>query len=104
MASSFPGQIPAIIHLITSLHPKKVLDIGKGFGKYGFLIHEYLGIDNRSKLDPGRTMAEQSHVQVDAVEVDADLMLPHLTHYYRKIYFGDVLELYPELPKYDLVI
>jgi hypothetical protein len=46
MASSFSAQIPAIVHLLKSLASKSVFDIGKGFGKYGFLIHEYLGIDN----------------------------------------------------------
>ena len=104
MASSFVSQIPCIINLISRLRPERVLDIGKGFGKYGFLLHEYVGIDNQMKIDPGRTMAEQSRIRVDAVEVDADLMLPHLGHYYNKVYFGDALELYPELPKYDLVM
>jgi hypothetical protein len=104
MASSFASQIPAITHLIGSLKPKTVLDIGKGFGKYGFLIHEYTGIDNQTKLDPARTMAEQSQVRVDAVEVDPDLMLPHLSQFYTKVHFGDVLKLYPGLPKYDLII
>jgi SAM-dependent methyltransferase len=104
MASSFASQIPAITHLVGSLKPKTVLDIGKGFGKYGFLIHEYAGIDNQTKLDPSKTMAEQSQVRVEAVEVDADLMLPHLSQLYARVHFGDVLKLYPELPKYDLIL
>jgi hypothetical protein len=104
MASSFPSQIPGIIHLLTKLRPQKVLDIGKGFGKYGFLIHEYLGIDNQVRVDPCKTMAGQSRVLVDAVEIDGDLMLPHLSQFYTKVYQGDVLELYPELPKYDLIL
>ena len=78
MGSSFIDQTPAIIHLLQKLQPKSVLDIGKGFGKYGFLLHEYLGIDNTKKIDPAKSIKEQSGIVVDAVEIDPDLMLPHL--------------------------
>ncbi len=104
MASSFIDQTPAIIHLLQKLQPKKILDIGKGFGKYGFLLHEYLGIDNTKKIDPAKSLKEQSSIVVDAVEIDPDLMLPHLPHIYNKVYFGDILQLYTQLPAYDLVL
>lgn len=104
MASSFLNQVPAIIHLAQKLHPKTILDIGKGFGKYGFLIHEYSGIDNTKRIDPSKSLREQSNVMIDAVEVDADLMLPHLEHLYQKIYFEDILTLYKKLPVYDLIL
>lgn len=104
MASSFIDQTPAIIHLLQKLKPKNILDIGKGFGKYGFLAHEYFGIDNTKKLDPKKTLKELSAISIDAVEVDEDLMLPHLSQLYNAIYFGDVLQLYNDFPKYDLVL
>ncbi len=104
MASSFSNQIPAIIHLVKQLKPKRILDIGKGFGKYGFLLHEYAGIDNTKKIFPDKSLKQQSNLLVDAVEVDPDLMLPHLSHLYNTVYFGDILSLYKELPSYDLVL
>ncbi len=104
MASSFIDQTPAIIHILQKLQPKKILDVGKGFGKYGFLLHEYLGIDNTKKIDPAKSLKEQSSIVVDAVEIDPDLMLPHLSHIYNKVYFGDILQLYTQLPSYDLVL
>ena len=104
MASSFINQIPAIIHLIQKLKPGKILDIGKGFGKYGFLIHEYAGINNQEKINPERSLKQQSNISIDAVEVDPDLMLPHLEHIYQHVYFGDVLKIYKELPAYELVL
>jgi SAM-dependent methyltransferase len=104
MASSFIEQLPAIIHIIEKLAPKNVLDIGKGFGKYGFLIHEYVGIDNKKKLDPKKSLKDLSHILIDAVEVDEDLILPHLSHLYTTIYFGDVLKLYKDFPVYDLIL
>lgn len=104
MASSFINQVPTIIHLVQKLKPRSILDIGKGFGKYGFLIHEYAGIDNTKKLEPSKSLKELSKIKIDAVEVDADLMLPHLGQIYNEIYFEDILTLYPNLPTYDLVL
>jgi hypothetical protein len=104
MASSFVNQIPTIVHLIQKINPKTVLDIGKGFGKYGFLIHEYVGIDNTVKLNPMLPMKDQSRVAVDAVEVDNDLMLPHLHFFYNKVIEGDVLQLYKSFNRYDLIL
>ena len=104
MASSFIDQTPAIIHLVQKLRPGKILDIGKGFGKYGFLFHEYVGIDNTKKINPAISLKEQSQIQIDAVEVDPDLMLPHLSQIYNDIYFGDVLEIYQQLPVYNLIL
>ena len=104
MASSFSIQIPAIVYLLQQLKPSTVLDIGKGFGKYGFLIHEYAGIDNRERINPALSMAEQSAIKVDAVEADKDLLLPHLNQVYSNIFIGDVFEIYKRLQQYDLIL
>ena len=86
------------------LAPRQVLDIGKGFGKYGFLLHEYYGIDNTKKPDPTRTLAEQSRVVIDAVESNPDYLWPHLAQFYRKVIRGRIEELYSGLSGYDLVL
>lgn len=104
MASSFSEQIPTIISIIAQVKPKTILDIGKGFGKYGFLVHEYIGIDNKKQILSTQTLAQQSDIEIDAVEIDNDLLLPHLSHIYREIHVGDVLKIYKDLPKYDLVL
>lgn len=104
MASSFLSQIPPIIYLISQIKPKSILDIGKGFGKYGFLIHEYIGINKNLSLNPSLSMKEQSDIIIDAVEIDKELLLPHLDQIYRKVYVGNVLEIYKDLTEYDLII
>ena len=104
MASSFVQQIPCIVKLLQTIKPTTILDIGKGFGKYGFLMHEYLGIDNTKKIDNTKTLAELSSIKIDAVEADTDLMLPHLPHLYNKVYFDDVTKIYKALPVYDLIL
>lgn len=42
MASSDTAQISTIVDLIQIINPKSALDIGCGYGKYGFLTKEYL--------------------------------------------------------------
>lgn len=104
MASSYANQIPLIIHVIQQCKPKTILDIGKGFGKYGFLIHEFAGIDNRQKPDPSLTLLQQSGVAIDAIDINPDYSWPHISHIYRKLMVGDVSSLYRELPQYDMVL
>ena len=104
MASSFASQIPAIVHLIAQLRPATMLDVGKGFGKYGFLAHEYSGISPTRRTDSSRTLAEQSNLIIDAVECNRDYLWPHLGHIYRTVYEGRIEDLVASLPNYDLVI
>ncbi len=70
MASSYSRQIPCIIGFVQKIKTKSVLYIGKGFGKYGFSIHEYIEIDNGKQSHPERTMSEQSMIKIDAIKVD----------------------------------
>lgn len=56
MASSFASQIPIVTFVIAKISPKHILDIGKGFGKYGLLIHEYIGINTSKKPIPNKTL------------------------------------------------
>jgi 2-polyprenyl-3-methyl-5-hydroxy-6-metoxy-1,4-benzoquinol methylase len=104
MASSFLTQVPTIIYLIGQIKPTSILDVGKGFGKYGFLIHEYIGVDNKNKLNPSLTMKEQSVIRIDAMEIDEQLLLPHLNHFYNEVFKGNILEMYEKMNKYDLIL
>ena len=104
MASSFSTQIPVIVDLISRIRPASMLDIGKGFGKYAFLTHEYCGIDNTRRPDPTRTLREQSRVAIDEVECNTAYLWPHIDHLYRKVYVGRIESLYRELLGYELVL
>jgi len=55
MPTSNPTIIPVIINIIRELHPTKILDLGIGKGKYGFLIREYLegNINNKNLIING---------------------------------------------------
>ena len=104
MASSYAAQIPMLIYVLRQLAPRTVLDVGKGFGKYGFLIHEQVGIPMSERPDPSRTLSEQSRVAIDAVEIQPDYLFPHLEHIYRRVFLGDIVDLYSDLHGYDTIL
>jgi hypothetical protein len=76
MGSSFMSQIPTVLDLLQQIHAKSMFDVGKGFGKYGLLVHEYFGIPTAVRPDPGRMLREQSTVVIDAVESNPFYMWP----------------------------
>jgi SAM-dependent methyltransferase len=52
MSTSSLSQIPTVMGIIRELKPQSVLDVGAGYGKYGFLIREYLdGFTGRMHID-----------------------------------------------------
>lgn len=103
MASSWYAQIPTILTLFRELKPRSVLDVGKGLGKYGFLLHEYYGLDDMAVQDPTRIVAQQSRLVIDCVESEPNFLWPHIPHFYRTVYQGRVEKLLHELPEYQIV-
>ena len=104
MGTSFLNQIPAVLGVVQQLRPARILDVGKGFGKYGMLIHEYVGLDSQARVEPMVKIRDQSGICIDAVEPDPDLLLPHIDHYYRKVYSDPIERIYRELSGYDVIL
>ncbi len=95
MPSSDHRQISTVIDVLLRLHPKRVLDIGFGCGKYGLLTKEYLRekpyIDGWKKVET-----------VDGVEVFDKYITDIQRAIYDNIYIGDITEL--EIGNYDLIL
>lgn len=92
-------QINQIIQTIFHLKPNSLLDVGVGFGKYGFLAREYL------ELWDGRDDYDQWVRRIDGIEVFPDYLTPIHNIVYDNIYVGDALDLVPALDgQYDLVL
>ena len=101
MPSSFHDALPVVLPFVIGLGPQSVLDVGVGFGKYGFLFREYLdvgGADQARPFDPGTR-----RIRIDGIEAH----LPYVTELQRMIYdtihVGEALERLPRLGRYDLV-
>ena len=76
MPTSHFNQINEIMTIIDRVGPKKVLDIGPGFGKYGVLMREMLEFTN-----PEKNYLERE-IQIDCIEIFEE----YLTNLHRYIY------------------
>src|SRR5271163_3876407 len=72
MPTSQKDQIPHIISVVQQVRPASVLDLGLGFGKYGFLLREYLDVATSMGLLPPPETTEGANggpkVCIDGVE------------------------------------
>jgi len=100
MPSSHTDQINEIMKLVILTSPKSILDVGIGFGKYGFLSREYLeNIDIKKKYN------ENWKIQIDGIEVFEEYLNPIQEIIYNNIYRGNALDVLPTIKiRYDLVL
>ena len=100
MPSSTPSGISRIVEEIQKTQPKSVLDIGIGFGKWGFLVREYLESWN------DRVYPDQWQVRLDGVEAWSRYVegLPWLEEIYSEIFVSPVERIIEDLEDYDLII
>jgi hypothetical protein len=79
-----------------------VLDIGVGFGKWGFLSREYIYTWKKDL-----TLLEYRNYKdfkVDAIEIFKDIITPLQNEIYNEIYLGCATEIINEVDDYDLII
>ncbi|HLD90883.1 MAG TPA: hypothetical protein VI911_07725 [Patescibacteria group bacterium] len=95
MPTSRPYPIAHIASRIIDLQPKTVLDIGIGFGKYGFLAREYTDIWNNRFRKP--------ETVIHGIEVYEEYITEIHRQIYNKIFIGNALDILPTLGNYDLI-
>jgi 2-polyprenyl-3-methyl-5-hydroxy-6-metoxy-1,4-benzoquinol methylase len=98
MPTSHPNQLNEITKLIMLTNPKTILDVGVGFGTYGFLSREYL------ELWDGREKYHDWQRQIDGIEVFKDYITPTHEYNYNRIYIGEATKVLPLKTKYDLIL
>ena len=99
MPTSNLSQINDIMQLIIFTNPRKILDIGVGFGKYGFLSREYL------ELWDGREKYDEWNRRIDGIEVFGEYITPVHDFIYNKTYIGNAIDILPTIDeKYDLIL
>lgn len=100
MPVSASNQINQVVELITFLGPKRVLDIGVGFGKYGFLCREYLDVSNDAVKEYGHR-----EIRIEGIEIYPKYITELQKQIYDQIHFGNALEILPGLKeKFDLIM
>jgi 2-polyprenyl-3-methyl-5-hydroxy-6-metoxy-1,4-benzoquinol methylase len=90
--------IPMIVRKIESGRPNSILDIGIGFGKYGFLAREYTDICYQ------RYAKDKWTTRIDGIEIFPNYVSDIQRSIYSNIYIGNVLDVLPTLGDYDMVM
>lgn len=100
MPSSYFYPIPTIIQFMCSTNPKSILDIGFGFGKYGFLAREYL------EIWLNRYFPTDWQVKIDGIEIFEPYVTDIQKLIYNNIFIGEALSIIKTMPDnaYDLIV
>lgn len=84
MPTSYPCNIPLVVRIMENANPKKVLDVGPGYGKYGFLFRERVDdfrwrrrIDGIDPFDDYMDRSQCRHLYNNFYRG----LFPHVTHY-----------------------
>lgn len=102
MPSSRVCTVPYIIGVIQRLKPKSILDVGIGFGKWGYLFREYTDIIAAEKC-PKRYNKEGWSTQIDGIEGYSEYLYPAHYYIYNTIYEENAAELLSQLDDYDVI-
>jgi len=99
MPSSTPEILTPVMKEIIKTQPQTMLDIGIGFGKYGFLAREYLESWN------DRTFPKDWKLKIHGIEIFEPYVkeLPWQKTVYDIIYTGDAFSLIQTVGYYDLI-
>jgi hypothetical protein len=96
MGTSTPACITYICERIIKIKPKAVLDIGIGFGKYGFLSREYTDIYHGNHFE--------WKTKIDGIEGFERYVTELQRIIYDNIYIGDATKIIKTLDIYDLIL
>jgi 2-polyprenyl-3-methyl-5-hydroxy-6-metoxy-1,4-benzoquinol methylase len=102
MMTSFSENIKPILEAIVAANPKKILDIGSGFGKFGILAREAILSVRAESGD----LTPTDNLEVDCVEMAKYFQnQPYHEKLYQNHYHMDARNIeWEEMPKFDLVL
>ena len=87
MPGSNYHQLDAVVGVMVKLKPRRVFDVGVGFGKYGVLAREYL--DLWEGEEKGKDAYRNFETIVDGIEVYKEYLTPLHDFVYNHVYAGD---------------
>lgn len=98
MGTSSIGHVRNTMYHIIKSNPESVLDIGVGFGRWGFLCREMLDVFN------GRTTKDKWKIRIDGIEIYEPYIQPHQRYLYDQIHIGDAKTVINTLGEYGVII
>lgn len=91
-------QIPDVLSVVDQLRPRRILDVGCGFGKWGVLCREVVDAFD------GRVLPHDWEATIDGIEIFEGYRNPLWSSVYNNVIVGDAMTLLESLPDYDLIL
>ncbi|TFH75787.1 class I SAM-dependent methyltransferase [Gammaproteobacteria bacterium LSUCC0112] len=108
MPFSQSSQLSSIVGFLETVQPKSILDVGTGFGQYGFLARTNIEHFNLFEVNgPVARKRERSewNIVIDGIEAFKDYITPVHEYAYNNIFIGDAMDVLPTLlRRYDVVL
>jgi glycosyltransferase involved in cell wall biosynthesis/GT2 family glycosyltransferase/SAM-dependent methyltransferase len=98
MPTSNWQNIGESIELIRKWMPGSVLDVGCGFGRWGFVCREFLDVWE------GRAFKHEWKVRIEGIEGFEPYLSPVHRHLYDRVHVGNAKDVLPGLGTFDLII
>ncbi len=98
MATSLYHNTVFVLNFLSDMQPSSILDVGAGFGRWGFLCRCHLCGGNSVTHVPVQS------VKIDAVEGYAGNVNPVYQAVYDNTHVGDARAVVPVLGQYDVII
>lgn len=96
MPGSRPSALAPMCKRIIEKNPTSILDIGIGFGKFGFLAREYTDVLHGRYFD--------WETRIDGIEIFEKYITRLQQEIYDQIYIGNAIDILPTLGRYDMII
>jgi 2-polyprenyl-3-methyl-5-hydroxy-6-metoxy-1,4-benzoquinol methylase len=90
--------IPEVISRLITLQPTSILDIGTGWGTFGFLSREY------SDIRWNRFKKEEWKVRIDGIEICEKYITDVHKLVYNNIYIGNCCNILKTLQQYEMIL
>jgi hypothetical protein len=84
-------QIPFCIDALMKIEPRRVLDVGVGFGRWGMIVREFCDVWF------SRVFKDQWQVHLEGIEAFPKSITEYHRHFYNQIHLGDASEVIPTL-------
>ena len=99
MGTSNWQNISFCVDLLRRIRPKKILDVGIGFGRWGMLCREYLDVWE------GRVFPTEWEVEIVGIEGYQKNIQPYHSVFYSRVINSEALEFLSKTPeRFDLII
>lgn len=100
MGTSNWQNIPFCVEALMKIEPKRLLDVGIGFGRWGIIVREFCDVWY------GRVLHQDWQVHIEGIEGFAENISDYHYCFYNKIHTGDARQVMPDLLKssWDVII